>query len=101
MDSEDGFNSISQDESKQALVDLIYGCVSGKSPIKKCSRLFKFQCPKTWDALTPTPERNIRFCKTCKHNVYLCRTLAEAKTHRYQCVALWTEEGGHYLGGIG
>ena len=32
---------------------------------------FKFECPKKWETLTPTPVANVRHCDHCKKDVTL------------------------------
>lgn len=56
--------------------------------IRNCE--FRFQCPKTWDALQPTEDLNIRFCKQCQRTVHYCHTptqLHKAIVNN-QCVAV-------------
>jgi uncharacterized protein (TIGR02996 family) len=60
------------------------------TPIDKCQIRFRFQCPKRWEKLTPTESDAVRFCKSCKKNVYHCGSLDEARDHAWQgdCVAI-------------
>ena len=58
------------------------------SEIRNCE--FRFQCPKTWDALTRTEKPTVRFCDQCQRTVHYCRTktqLHEAIV-KNQCVAV-------------
>jgi uncharacterized protein (TIGR02996 family) len=58
--------------------------------LEACRMSFQFECPKHWEKLTPTNDTNIRFCASCKRNVYHCETLQDAQAHanRGDCVAL-------------
>ncbi len=51
---------------------------------------FSFQCPKTWDRLTPTPDPTIRHCTTCDRDVQLAQTEADFRRYHEQggCVAV-------------
>jgi hypothetical protein len=56
--------------------------------IRNCA--FRYQCPKTWDALTPTDKAGERFCTTCQRTVHYCRTPTQlhAAIVKNQCVAV-------------
>lgn len=60
--------------------------------IRNCK--FRFECPKTWDALTKTSKSTVRFCESCQRTVHYCTT----KTQLYdaivknQCVAVEVKE---------
>jgi hypothetical protein len=58
--------------------------------IKNCEPRFKIDCPKQWDSLTGTDDEAVRFCETCRKNVFLCRTNREVVEHGREghCVAL-------------
>ena len=51
---------------------------------------FSFQCPQTWDRLTPTPNPAIRHCTTCARNVQLALTETDFRHYQEQgaCVAV-------------
>jgi hypothetical protein len=49
--------------------------------IRKCSVRMKFVCPRTWQALLPTAEPDVRHCAHCKQDVYFCRTDEETLRH--------------------
>lgn len=38
-----------------------------------------FVCSKTWNEMTPTENRKVRFCGDCKKNVYFCDNIMEAR----------------------
>src|SRR5438128_9559172 len=57
-------------------------------PIKRCRGLFKFLCPKVWQELTPTADRNVRFCPSCRTNVQLCATTEELAEFTGDCAAV-------------
>ncbi|MDR3637829.1 MAG: hypothetical protein P4L84_28745 [Isosphaeraceae bacterium] len=50
-------------------------------PIRNCPPVFRFVCPKRWEALTPTEERGVRHCGQCDQRAYLCATDEETVTH--------------------
>jgi hypothetical protein len=58
--------------------------------IENCEPRFKVECPKHWDSLTPTDDEAVRFCETCRKNVFLCRRDREVVEHGREghCVAL-------------
>jgi len=60
-------------------------------PIQNCDRLFKFRCPKTWSALEATDEIGVRFCPSCKRQVYLCESPEEVEHHQGDCIAVRIE----------
>ena len=49
--------------------------------IRNCLPVFRFECPKQWEALTPTDSAGIRNCDHCKQDVYLCMTDEETIDH--------------------
>lgn len=48
--------------------------------VSSCA-LFKFQCRKLWESLTPTRDTDIRFCDECHHAVYFCHSMSELRQH--------------------
>ncbi|HEU0036324.1 MAG TPA: TIGR02996 domain-containing protein [Kofleriaceae bacterium] len=63
--------------------------VVSRVPIDRCSVDFKFQCPKRWESLTSTDAPDVRFCGTCRRNVYFCTDLDQVRRlgRRGECVA--------------
>jgi uncharacterized protein (TIGR02996 family) len=51
---------------------------------------FDYHCPKQWSELKPTDDSTVRYCTTCKHSVYYCDTIQEARRQAWQgrCVAI-------------
>jgi uncharacterized protein (TIGR02996 family) len=51
---------------------------------------FAYQCPKEWAALDGTDDPTVRFCQSCKQNVYFCDTVGMARSHASEghCVAV-------------
>ena len=45
--------------------------------IINCPIKFEFKCPKLWDSLESTEERDIKFCGECSQKVYYCTQLEE------------------------
>lgn len=61
--------------------------------------VFSFKCDKTFQSLTPTSQDGVRFCKSCKKNVY--RVTSEKDFHirgaAGQCVYFDRKDGKGYL----
>jgi uncharacterized protein (TIGR02996 family) len=64
--------------------------VLARSEVELCDFEFQYQCPKQWDRLRLTPDRAVRFCETCRQQVFYCATVRQARGHARQghCVAL-------------
>lgn len=45
--------------------------------LRKIECTFEFKCDKQWDDLEAQIASNIKFCKQCEKNVYLCKTQEE------------------------
>jgi hypothetical protein len=62
--------------------------------VENCEPRFQVECPKQWDSLKKTDDEGVRFCETCRKNVFLCRTNREAVEHGRErhCVALTISE---------
>ena len=60
-----------------------------------------FQCPLSWDQLSPTDQPDIRVCHACKSPVFFCHTADEARQYAScgQCVAISTRAGPVQLPG--
>lgn len=74
-----------------SLLDPKWRAVVSYAPIEQCDVRFDFPCPKQWTALEPTSEgENVRFCGSCKKNVYFSHNLDEAYEHARhgRCVAV-------------
>jgi uncharacterized protein (TIGR02996 family) len=50
----------------------------------------EFECPQKWEKLVATEDRTVRYCQSCKENVYYCDTIKVAREHARQglCVAV-------------
>ena len=59
--------------------------------IKYC-HIFEFECPQKWEYFSKSEKsgKNVRFCKFCERDVYLCKTDAEYETNKKagNCVAV-------------
>ena len=57
--------------------------------IVRCTLLSRPKCPKSWDALAPTDNANVRNCGACGDDVYWARTDEETIAHAElgHCVA--------------
>jgi hypothetical protein len=51
-------------------------------PIENCRTWFKFLCPKTWGQLERTRQLDVRYCSTCRKNVFYCDSLELVEEHR-------------------
>jgi uncharacterized protein (TIGR02996 family) len=51
---------------------------------------FDYLCDRRWEDLRPTDDPAVRFCDGCRHNVYYCDTLNEARGHAWErhCIAV-------------
>lgn len=49
--------------------------------IRNCDQIFRFQCPKRWDELSPTESAEVRHCSICKLDVHFCATDEETIEH--------------------
>src|SRR5690242_17304803 len=58
--------------------------------IRNCFVL-AYQCPKTWESLQETKDKNVKFCGSCGHNVYYVQDIEELERFRNEgkkCVML-------------
>ena len=71
-------------------------------PIENCRFAFAFQCPRTWDALRPTDDPQVRFCEACLKPVYLCdsQDAVSRRAAAGDCVAYYNEEDFCTLGAL-
>jgi uncharacterized protein (TIGR02996 family) len=53
-----------------AKLDSTWLAVVSHPKLEACRVAFQFECPKQWEKLTPTDDEQVRFCETCKKNVY-------------------------------
>jgi uncharacterized protein (TIGR02996 family) len=51
---------------------------------------FDFLCDRRWEDLTPTADRAIRRCDSCRESVHYCNTIDDARRHARagECVAV-------------
>ena len=60
-----------------------------KRTIRNCKDSFAFVCPREWDQLEKTERESVRFCSSCRKEVYFCstdeQTIQAAKEGR--CIA--------------
>lgn len=63
---------------------------------------FRFKCKKTWDDLQASPQEGIRYCNDCKKHVNKIMSLEQLKMleDNQPCVAIETENKGHFLGAV-
>lgn len=72
-------------------VTLEWRTLVARAPIENCEVRFDFACPKKWEGLEPTDlGDDVRFCGSCKMNVYYTRTVDDASKHATQghCVVV-------------
>jgi uncharacterized protein (TIGR02996 family) len=63
-------------------LDREWMAVVSRAPIDKClteNIQFRYQCPKSWEALTSTDDATVRFCSQCQQNVYFCSTVDDVR----------------------
>ena len=60
------------------------------SRVWDCERMFRKRCPQSWQILDSTPVAEVRHCRECDRDVYLCRTPNDFVAHgeRGHCVAI-------------
>src|SRR5712691_639088 len=61
-----------------------------RTEIENCFIKFEVPCPKRWEQLHATETDAVRFCETCRKNVYHCPTIDAARDHARDghCVAV-------------
>jgi len=52
-----------------------------KLTIRNCASTFRFQCPKNWTELDPTPSAEVRHCTVCDCDVHFCNSDDETIEH--------------------
>ena len=62
-------------------------------PVENCRRWFKFLCPQTWSQLERTSQLDVRYCPSCRRNVYYCDSPEAAEAHRQAGNCLCVEAG--------
>jgi hypothetical protein len=62
-------------------------------PIENCRSWFKFFCPKTWGQLERTSQFDVRYCTTCRRNVFYCDSLEKLEEHRKAGHCICVEAG--------
>jgi uncharacterized protein (TIGR02996 family) len=62
------------------------GGAEGEGPLVR----FAYRCPNQWGMLAPTEESGVRFCESCRQQVYFCETGGEVRQHALSghCVAI-------------
>ncbi len=60
------------------------------SHVWDCERVLRKRCPHLWQRLDTTPVADVRHCRECARDVYLCRTPADFVAHGElgHCVAI-------------
>lgn len=84
--------------SKGSSVRRWWSLVTRTAPIRNCgasnstrpSVRFAFECPRTWESLTPTDSPAARHCGSCERLVHLCRSREEAedRARRGDCITV-------------
>jgi hypothetical protein len=62
-------------------------------PIENCRSWFKFLCPKTWGQLERTKQWDVRYCTTCRQNVFYCDSPEAGTEHRRAGHCICVETG--------
>jgi len=73
-------------------LDREWMAIVSRAPIDMCPTRniqFRYQCPKSWEALQSTDDATVRFCNQCNKNVYFCSSEDEVRTRgkARDCVA--------------
>lgn len=84
--------------SKGRVVREWWALVTRTAPIRNCGSgpeaprpvRFAYECPRTWESLSPTDDGGARHCSTCARLVYLCRSREEAeeRARRGECITI-------------
>ena len=58
---------------------------------------FEFKCPKLWDDLEKTNNKDVKFCFSCEKNVYKATSfdLLFKLAHDGKCISFFDELYGH------
>lgn len=89
-------------QERAAMLDIAWLAVVSRMPVENCAgkrgddwqarypALFDFVCDKRWDQMTPTANRDVRFCEACRESVHYCDTIMAGREHAEQrhCVAI-------------
>ena len=61
-----------------------------ETPIANCAVPFRFECPRLWENLDPTADPDIRFCQSCRKEIYRCYTMEQVARHALagDCIAV-------------
>lgn len=75
---------------------------STERPIRNCPIKLSFECPKTWESLTPTNDPRVKNCAQCSRLVHLCSSLAEVERRGAigECISYDAPNSRMVLGGI-
>lgn len=67
-----------------------------RSKVEGC-RFSELGCPNRWDKLRPTNDSSVRYCATCREEVYYCYSIREAfqLVDRGRCVVIDIAEPRH------
>jgi hypothetical protein len=68
--------------------DRILNC--GRASVQPLAVRFRYECPKQWETLAPTPEAGVRFCGACQRSVYFCDSAesVERRARSGDCIAV-------------
>lgn len=60
------------------------------APIANCKVEFSYQCPKSWEELSPVENDRVRYCHVCKEKVHLVSTMSQVheRANRGECIAI-------------
>jgi len=63
--------------------------------IENCHWSIKNRCPQLWFNLTPTDDRDIRYCDVCSRQVYYCKSRDQIDFHSAigNCIAINNDNG--------
>jgi uncharacterized protein (TIGR02996 family) len=77
-------------QALHARLDPLWLARIDRTEVENCFIQFEVPCPKRWERLRPTADDGVRFCETCRKNVYHCATIESARGHARadHCVAV-------------
>lgn len=71
-------------------IDSQWLALVSRTTIENCGVSLRFRCPLQWEHLQPMKDASVRFCESCRQQVFFCSSLLEAQTHAAvgDCIAV-------------
>jgi len=91
-----GTDAVAREELRTQLqvasagIDPAWIAVVSRTAIENCYVSFPVRCPRRWEVLQPTRDESVRFCASCRKEVFFCATIAVAQTYSAagECIAV-------------